>query len=83
MSDWYNNPSVEQILAEQGKKMPNGPLGFLDQLTNEDITVDHNINELWCMYLNGSLSSREFGEMAEACKNKKLKLGNAMESIDR
>ena len=31
MRDWYDNPQIEDVLAEQAEKLPYGPLGMLGQ----------------------------------------------------
>jgi len=68
MSDLYNSPRVEEILMEQGHKMPFRPLGFLDIIGREAMDKDRELLDTWSRYLDDEITSSEFRDRAEAIK---------------
>jgi integrase len=70
MSDWYNSPRTEEILMEQARKMPSGPLGFLDMGGKEEVDKDQELLVAWRRYLNDEITSGEFRDRAKAIKSR-------------
>ena len=69
MRDWYDQPHIEEILAEQAKILPDGPIGFLMPPKVEIVDRDADILALWAEYKAGKISSMEFSSRAEGIKS--------------
>jgi len=70
MRDWYDNPQLEDIFAEQEDCLPNGPLGFLEPPTVEiEGGLPKEIAEIVTQYLNDELSTYDLGTQIEKVKN--------------
>jgi hypothetical protein len=73
MRDWYDNPQLEDILAEQAERLPHGPLGILGdesvQLTDE---IPPEAVSLMQDYLSGQIGTMEFASRAEAIRKKNM-----------
>jgi hypothetical protein len=77
MRDWYDNPQVEDIFAEQEDRLPYGPLGFLDPLTVEiEGGLPKEIIEIVAKYLNNELSTMELGNQMEKVRMDRLTADN-------
>ncbi|MCJ7517720.1 MAG: hypothetical protein MUO18_07150 [Methanomassiliicoccales archaeon] len=66
MRDWYDNPQIEDILAEQAEKLPYGPLG---RLGNEVIELIEGLPpdaaDLMREYLGGKINTMVFANRVE------------------
>jgi len=74
MRNTYDTPGVDRILAEQGSKFPNGPLGMLRAPT---ITVDQDLRdemELVREWKAGRLGLMELLSRLEALQRKSVEL---------
>jgi hypothetical protein len=79
MRDWYDNPQLEDIFAEQLEKLPHGPLGMLG---NDSIELMEGIPSdavsLMQEYLMGQIGTMEFATRAEA-----IRLRNSKTQLSR
>ena len=69
MSDWYNNPRVEEIIKEQADKMPKGPLGFFDKTKDMTGDINEELLLVWRQYLNDEITNAEFHAKTEMIKD--------------
>ena len=65
MRDWYDQPQVDDILAEQAERLPYGPLGILLPPRIELVDKDTDILVLWTEYMAEKISTIEFATKAE------------------
>lgn len=67
MRDWYDNPQIEDILAEQAMKLPYGPLNALGGASVE-LTEGLPSDAVALMqdYMKGKIGTMEFATKAEA-----------------
>ena len=73
MRDWYDNPQLEDVFAEQEDCLPNGPLGFLEPPTVEiEGGLPKEIVEILTRYLNNELSTYDLGSQIEKIKMVRL-----------
>jgi integrase len=69
MRDWYDNPQIEDVLAEQAEKLPHGPLGMLGHGAVELIEgMPSDAVPLMFEYLAGQIGTMEFATRAEAIR---------------
>lgn len=69
MRDWYDNPQIEDVLAEQAEKLPYGPLGMLGHGPIELIEgMPSDAVPLMIEYLAGQIGTMEFATRAEAIR---------------
>jgi len=69
MRDWYDNPQIEDVLAEQAEKMPYGPLGLLGHGPVELIDgIPSDAVSLMLEYLAGQIGTMEFATRVEAIR---------------
>jgi len=73
MRDWYDQPQVDDILAEQAERLPYGPLGILLPPKVEVVDRDAEILTLWTEYIAGKVSTIEFATRAEELKTRRQK----------
>jgi len=75
MRDWYDNPAIEDILAEQAEYLPDGALGLLDSVKVEltEGLCPESV-ELLREYLAGRMGTMEFANKIEAVRLKKAVL---------
>lgn len=79
MRDWYDNPQLEDIFAEQTEMLPHGPLGMLEnesvelmnELPSDAVTLMHD-------YLTGQIGTMEFATKVET-----IRLRNAPAQLSR
>ncbi|HIJ16911.1 MAG TPA: hypothetical protein HA364_03930 [Thermoplasmata archaeon] len=69
MRDWYDNPVLEDIFAEQAQMLSYGPLGALGNASVE-LTEELPSEALALMqdYLKGQIGTMEFVTKAEAIR---------------
>jgi integrase len=65
MRDWYDQPQVDDILAEQAERLPYGPLGILLPPRIELVDKDTDILVLWTEYMAEKISTIDFANKAE------------------
>jgi len=69
MRDWYDNPQIEDVLAEQAEKLPYGPLGMLGHGAVELVEgMPSDAVPLMLEYLAGQIGTMEFATRAEAIR---------------
>ena len=69
MRDWYDNPQIGDVLAEQAEKLPYGPLGMLGYGSVEvEDGVPPDAAALMLEYLAGKIGTMEFATHAEAIR---------------
>ncbi len=75
MRDWYDNPPLEDILAEQAEYLPHGTLGMLDPVKVEPTEgLSPESVDLLREYLEGRMGTMEFANRIEAVRLKKAML---------
>jgi len=75
MRDWYDNPPLEDILAEQAECLPHGTLGTLDPVKIEPTEgLCPESVDLLREYLEGRMGTMEFANRIEAVRLKKAML---------
>ena len=70
--DWYDQPHIEDILAEQADRLPGGPLGFVMGPKVEVVTEDAEVLTLWNRYFRGEVSILELVTLLEKLKHQRL-----------
>jgi len=75
MRDWYDNPGLEKVFAEQARRIPQGPLGNLrpPSLTVVGDGLPEEATEILMSYFAGEIGSYETGARIEAVKIKLAK----------
>lgn len=75
MRDWYDNPPLEDIFAEQAECLPHGTLGTLDPVKIEltEGLCPESV-DLLREYLGGRMGTMEFANKIEAVRLKKAVL---------
>jgi len=76
MSDWYDSPTAETIIEEQGEKLPNGPLGLLRPINVELVTVapeEQQVLTLWTQYKNHEIGLRDLTDELESLARESAK----------
>ena len=73
MRDWYDNPRLEEIFAEQSAKLPDGPLGLLAPPEIKLVSgLSPKAVTLLQAYLNGKIGTMEFASRIEALRLEEL-----------
>ena len=69
MRDWYDNPAIEDILAEQAEYLPDGALGLLDSVKVEltEGLCPESV-ELLREYLAGRMGTMELANKVESIR---------------
>jgi hypothetical protein len=76
MRDWYDNPQLEEIFAEQAERLPKGPLGTLEPPIIELVAdIPSEALEVLRNYLDGTLGTMEMASRLEALKQRTKALG--------
>jgi len=69
MRDFYDNPTEEEILDEQARCIPRGPLGTLKRVEIE-VGLPQDVDNLWSAYCDGRIDTIEFAKQAEALRSR-------------
>ncbi|MDH4123943.1 MAG: hypothetical protein OEV21_07675 [Thermoplasmata archaeon] len=79
MRDYYDNPSMEELLDEQLEKFPQGPLAVLlpDIQIADGLPIE--ATRLLVRYLSGNLTTHEFGGEMERIRLKQLEKPSLVE----
>jgi len=69
MRDWYDNPGLEDIFAEQVEKLPDGPLGTLTPVRLEPTEgLAPESVDLLREYMDGKIGTMEFANRIESIR---------------
>jgi hypothetical protein len=71
MRDWYDRPQLEDVLAEQAERLPNGALGYLEPPEVEMLGMEGIPNEALSLlqsYLKGEVPTMEFMNRIESIR---------------
>ena len=76
MRDWYDNPPMEDIFAEQAERLPDGPLGTLRPPRIEIVAdIPPEVLEVVKDYIDEKIGTMEFASRMEGLKSQKRNIG--------
>lgn len=73
MRDWYDNPPIEDILAEQAERLPNGPLGLLGAVVVRKDTELGEYAKVVKDYDGGNLGTMEMAHQMEVVRLRRMR----------